>query len=104
MVITGKRGPSAEMIAGLFVNYSDYLGWLLTGKKKIELRSDNEKRKFKIFDQAEEWLSEEVRKNPKKEAWFEVEFEETFDGFKKWKEEKEEAETRENYTSSRKVA
>lgn len=32
MVIKGKRGPSAELIAGIFIHYREYLEWLLTGE------------------------------------------------------------------------
>lgn len=32
MILNGQRGPSAELIAGLFIHYGDYLDWLLTGK------------------------------------------------------------------------
>jgi hypothetical protein len=31
MVLNGKSGPSADMIAGLYLHYSEYLEWLLTG-------------------------------------------------------------------------
>jgi hypothetical protein len=32
MVLLGKRGPSAELIAGLFSHYRGYLHWILTGE------------------------------------------------------------------------
>jgi hypothetical protein len=32
MILTGKRGPSAELIAGLHIHYREYLAWLLTGE------------------------------------------------------------------------
>mgnify|MGYP000860173731 FL=1 len=113
MVVTGKRGPSAEMIAGIFVNYSEYLPWLLnqpSGNAEKMVKShrksakDEKKRRFDILNQAEEWLADEVGKNPKKEIWFEVEFEKAFEEFKEWKEEKERAATEEAYATSRKVA
>ncbi|MDD2468479.1 MAG: hypothetical protein PHI97_31245 [Desulfobulbus sp.] len=78
--------------------------WIMTGKGPKRIKDAAKYRKFEIFTQAEEWLNEEIKKNPKKEAWFEVEFEEHFDGFKKWKEEKEEEKTGKAYTSDRKVA
>jgi hypothetical protein len=31
MILTNKRGPSAELIIGLFIHYRYYLDWLLTG-------------------------------------------------------------------------
>jgi hypothetical protein len=71
---------------------------------KVELRADKRQKNFEIMNQAEEWLNEEVKKNPKREFWFEVEFEKTFEEFKKWKEEKEESEESEASNLSRKVA
>lgn len=35
MVLTGKRGPSAELIAGLHLHYRDFLAWLLTGQEEL---------------------------------------------------------------------
>jgi len=32
MVLSGERGPSAELIAGLYYHYSKYLHWILTGE------------------------------------------------------------------------
>ena len=32
-ILSGKSGPSAELIIGIYLNYGDYLGWLLTGKE-----------------------------------------------------------------------
>lgn len=32
MIVTGKRGPSAELIAGIYIHYREYLTWLLTGE------------------------------------------------------------------------
>lgn len=31
MVLNEKSGPSADMIAGIYLHYNDYLEWLLTG-------------------------------------------------------------------------
>ncbi|MFA5261643.1 MAG: XRE family transcriptional regulator [Candidatus Omnitrophota bacterium] len=31
MILSGKRGPSAELIAGIYLNYRKYLSWILTG-------------------------------------------------------------------------
>ncbi len=36
MVLAGKRGPSAELIAGIFLHYRKYLSWLLTGTDEEE--------------------------------------------------------------------
>jgi transcriptional regulator with XRE-family HTH domain len=32
MVLHGKSGPSADMIAGIFLEYGEHLNWLLTGQ------------------------------------------------------------------------
>lgn len=33
-VIKGRSGPSADMIASIYLHYSEYLDWLLTGEQK----------------------------------------------------------------------
>lgn len=78
--------------------------WIMTGEGPKRLGEEGKIRKFDILNQAEEWLTDEVIKNPKREFWFEVEFEKAFEEFKKWKEEKEESAAEEAYSSSRKVA
>ena len=78
--------------------------WIMTGEGPKRLGEEGKVRKFDILNQAEEWLTDEVIKNPKREFWFEVEFEKAFEEFKKWKEEKEESAAEEAYSSSRKVA
>ena len=35
MVLKGKRGASAELIAGLYIHYGKYLEWLLTGEGEM---------------------------------------------------------------------
>ena len=78
--------------------------WIMTGKGPKRFSELLMFRKFDIFNQAEEWLSEEVKKNPKRESWFEIEFEKAFQEFKKWKEEKEESEAKEVCAPNRGVA
>jgi len=100
-----EKKPGSEILISLRRYFEVDLNWLLTGEK--ELVSNKKKiqaRKFGILEQAEEWLTEIVEKNPKREIWFEVEFEKAFQEFKEWKEEKEENETGKDYTSNRKVA
>ena len=88
----GKRDPSGKVFQGLAENTDIDISWLITGNKTEEFRDTScRSRKFEILNQAEEWLSEVVNKNPKKETWFEVEFEEKFQEFKRWKEGKEKA-------------
>lgn len=33
MILNGKRGPSADLIAGIYLHYSDHMTWLLTGEE-----------------------------------------------------------------------
>jgi transcriptional regulator with XRE-family HTH domain len=101
----GKREPSGKVFHGIVENTDIDISWLITGKKTEKLgKKSCRLRKFEILNQVEEWLNIMVNDNPKKEIWFEVEFEEKFQEFKKWKEEKEESEARESSTSTRKVA
>jgi len=41
MVLGGKRGPSADLIIGIFLNYSEYLFWLLTGEENQKNKISN---------------------------------------------------------------
>jgi transcriptional regulator with XRE-family HTH domain len=101
----GKRDPSGKVFQGIVENTDIDICWLITGKKTNKFNNSPCKcRKFEILNQAEEWLSEEVEKNPKKEFWFEIEFENAFNEFKKWKKEKEESKAQEACSTSRKVA
>ena len=83
MVVTGKRGPSAELIAGIYINYSEHLSWLLN---KHGLKIKGKTKNPEILNELSEWISEETRKNPKKEVWFEIQLQESFPTFKTWKE------------------
>jgi transcriptional regulator with XRE-family HTH domain len=100
----GKSKPSAETLANFCLNTEIDIRWLLTGKEANSKKDVSKIKKFEILTQAEEWLTQEVKKNPKREVWFEVEFEKAFEEFKKWKEEKEESEEREASIANRKVA
>ena len=65
--------------------------WILKGKEvqKNELRGKG--RKFEIFNDAEEWLDEQIRENPNRKAWFELHFLDSFPGFKEWREKRDAA-------------
>ncbi len=43
MIISGKRGPSADLIAGIYLNYSEHMTWLLTGKEATSDLSNDTK-------------------------------------------------------------
>lgn len=81
--------------------------WLLDGVKRNDgkhRKGAREEKKFEILNEIEEWLEEEVRMNPKKKDWFEVEFEKKFEDFKKWKLRKETGPGSSNHYPSSKVA
>ncbi|MDD2468530.1 MAG: hypothetical protein PHI97_31515 [Desulfobulbus sp.] len=105
-----RRGTLVQTLFAEAVKRKMDLNLLFYEKKNdekiiiVKAEKENQKRKFEILDEAEEWLTEMVRRDRKREIWFEVEFEKTFQEFKKWKEAKEETETREDTTTTRKVA
>jgi transcriptional regulator with XRE-family HTH domain len=104
-----KSKPSAETLAS-FCLYTDInIEWLLTGKgnknreeKKIEKQNVN--KKAKILGEVEEWLNEEIRINPGRETWFELQMIDSFESFKKWKRKRDETVDSGNNFPSSKVA
>jgi transcriptional regulator with XRE-family HTH domain len=108
MEAMGKRIKEFRIRNGMtLVQLSEIIGishGSLSGKEANSKKDVSKIKKFEILTQAEEWLTQEVKKNPKREVWFEVEFEKAFEEFKKWKEEKEESEEREASIANRKVA
>ncbi|MBM9615269.1 helix-turn-helix domain-containing protein [Desulfobulbus rhabdoformis] len=98
-----KRGSLLPLLVEWAEREGINLQWFITGDEP-NLAETEKRRKFQIFNEAEEWLNEEVNKNPKREIWFEVEFERAFEEFKKWKEEKEESAGYTDSSSTRKVA
>jgi len=98
-----KRGSLLPLLVEWAEREGINLQWFITGDEP-NLAETEKRRKFQIFNEAEEWLNEEVNKNPKREIWFEVEFERAFEEFKKWKEEKEESAGYKDSSSTRKVA
>ncbi len=62
--------------------------WIMTGKTQEILRKN--KKETKIIQELEEWLSELIKKDPRKEIWFEVAIEDAFKDFAEWKQEKKE--------------
>lgn len=79
--------------------------WIMTGKgfKRLEEQRGNSVN-YPILCEIGEWLDEEVRKNPKQEIWFEVEFEKQFQEFKEWKRKRDQGEGSGNSFPSSKVA
>ncbi|WP_051283880.1 helix-turn-helix transcriptional regulator [Desulforegula conservatrix] len=42
MIIKGKRGPSADLISGVYLHYRDHFHWLITGEYEHEIHTDHE--------------------------------------------------------------
>lgn len=78
--------------------------WIMTGEGPKRLEELQNGKKIDILNELKNWLLEEIRKNPKKEVWFEIQLEESFPGFKAWKEEKEGSTVSEATYPSSKVA
>ena len=90
----GKSYPSAETLINLIRKTDIDIDWLLTGKKRVKVernfkKSSNDGRNFEILDELEEWITSEIKDNPKKAIWFEIQLQELFPKFKAWKERKE---------------
>jgi transcriptional regulator with XRE-family HTH domain len=47
-IINQGKGPSADIIAGIFLNYGEHLNWLLTGKEPM--KQAEEKSIFKVTE------------------------------------------------------
>jgi transcriptional regulator with XRE-family HTH domain len=92
---TNKTKPSTKTLAGVIRNTDINIEWLLTGEgdetasKNYDINSDDRIKYFGILNELNEWISEESRKNPKKEIWFEIQLFESFPAFKKWMENKD---------------
>ena len=79
--------------------------WIMTGKgpKRFEEQKENSVN-YPILYEIGEWLDGEVKKNPKQEIWFEVEFEKKFQEFREWKRKRDQQESSGNSFPSSKVA
>jgi DNA-binding transcriptional regulator YhcF (GntR family) len=68
--------------------YAILTEWIMTGEGPKRIYGED--KRLEILSEFEEWISEEIRKEPKKKIWFKIQIQESFPGFKAWKEEKEE--------------
>ena len=48
MILKGKRGASAELLAGLYNYYSEYFHWVLTGEGEITQKETNDAYIYKV--------------------------------------------------------
>lgn len=62
MVLANKRGPSSEMIVGIFLNYREYMHWLITGEDE-NIESVNRSIDIDILRQIIEGVEEGLKRN-----------------------------------------
>ena len=75
---------SAETLAN-FCLYTDIdIVWLLTGKEACKVD------RLAILRDLEEWVSQEMKVDPRRKEWFEIQLLDSFQPFKKWMEAKNE--------------
>jgi len=59
--------------------------WIMTGEGPKRLKDVPQNRQFEMLNEFEEWLSEEVRRNPERKIWFEIHLLDSFQMFAEWK-------------------
>lgn len=99
-----KDNFSANWAYELEKKYGLLTGWILTGKGPKRIGGEERRDKYPIIGELEEWILEEIKKDPKKKDWFEVHLLESFPKFEKWKQRKEESESSANGFLSSKIA
>ena len=76
----------------------------MTGEGLMKLEDVSQNRRFEMLNEFEEWLSEEVRRNPERKIWFEIHLLDSFQTFAEWKRKRDEKEGSELGGSTQKVA
>ncbi len=82
-----KRDFPVKWALTIAKKYNLSTDWIMTGK--IQEKSGSNKKEPKIIQELNQWLTELIEKDPRKEAWFEVAIEEAFKNFAEWKKEKD---------------
>ncbi len=100
-----KSKPSAETLSNFCLNTEINIKWLLTGEGPMTAEEQvKATRKYEILNEIEDWLDEQVRRNPKREEWFELQLLDSFQTFKEWRRKKDQEESSKAGSSTRKVA
>ncbi len=77
--------PNTEALYGIHKNFHVNINWLLTGEgSKRTVGTDEKPLGNKFLLQVAEWLDDVARRDPRKPAWFELQFESLFPEFKTW--------------------
>jgi len=94
-----QRDSLLDVITEWGINNNVDLNYLLKGESHSNEKVDN-----KFLKTVEQWIDLKNKDDSRFKVWFEVEFENAFQEFKKWKEEKEESAGYTDSSSTRKVA
>jgi len=78
--------------------------WIMTGEGQKRQGDTPQNRRFDMLNEFEEWLIEEVRRNPERKIWFEIHLLDSFQTFAEWKRKRDEKEGGESANPTRKVA
>ena len=78
--------------------------WIMTGEGQKRQGDTPQNRRFDMLNEFEEWLIEEVRRNPERKIWFEIHLLDSFQTFAEWKRKRDEKESGEYSDPTRKVA
>lgn len=92
--VAKRKSINTWPVAWAYIISKEYnlsLDWILTGENAREDKSSNNYI-FDITKDIENWLAETVRQDPDREAWFKIQFKESFPGFSEWIKRKEEEE------------
>ncbi|WP_456385300.1 helix-turn-helix domain-containing protein [Desulfolithobacter sp.] len=65
--------------------------WIMTGKgpKRLDQQPTRANYENNFLELVDEWLTELIRKQPRRAEWFRYQFEDSFPGFKEWLKQRE---------------
>lgn len=88
-----KGNFSAEWAYLVAIKFELLTEWIMTGNEPKRIKDiDSSSIKFEILKDIETWLESIIEEEPHRKEWFEIQFKDSFLGFKEWKQRKEEKE------------
>ena len=105
--VSRKKAKDEFPVAWAFAIAQKYelsTDWIMTGESPKRLKDVPQNRRFDMLNEFEEWLNEEVRRNPERKIWFEIHLLDSFQTFAEWKRKRDEKESGEYSDPTRKVA
>jgi len=100
----GRNDFSASWAYAVGKKFGLLTEWIMTGKGPKKLEELPQERRFDMLNEFEEWLSEEVRRNPERKIWFELHLLDSFQRFAEWRRKRDEEASGEFGGPKRKVA